>query len=153
MLIRPWDWGMIERCLSTWAKPILPFVSAQKRTKCTKWDPMHQSELNSTQLNWINWIGLRVRLVRGLEKWEDRKDLVFSHVCLVGEVEKWEGGKKICLVGEKKGRMKNVIYINWLLCPWMSYETKKSTRNNILMRNIMRTLWWKISRFASNGGA
>ena len=47
-----------------------------------------------------------------MEKWEDRKYLVFPLVCLVGEVEKWEGGKKICLVGEKKGSMKNVVYIN-----------------------------------------
>ena len=28
-----------------------------------------------------------------MEKWENRKDLVFPHVCLVGGVEKWEGGK------------------------------------------------------------
>ena len=46
-----------------------------------------------------------------MEKWEDRKDLVFPHVCLVGWVEKWEGGKLFCLVGEKKGRMENVVYI------------------------------------------
>ena len=52
-----------------------------------------------------------------MEKWEDRKDFVFSHVCLVGEVEKWEGRKIFCLVGEKKWRMENVVYINWLLCP------------------------------------
>ena len=39
-----------------------------------------------------------------MEKWEDRKDFVFPHVCLVGEVEKWEGGKLFCLVGEKKGK-------------------------------------------------
>ena len=51
------------------------------------------------------------------EKWEDRKDLVFSHVCLVGGVEKWESGKLFCLVGEKNRRMENVVYINWLLCP------------------------------------
>ena len=47
-----------------------------------------------------------------MEKWEDRKDLVFSHVCLVGGVEKWESGKLCCLFGEKKGRMKYVVYIN-----------------------------------------
>ena len=41
-----------------------------------------------------------------------RKDLVFPHVCLVGEVEKEEGGKLFCLVGEKKGRIENVVYIN-----------------------------------------
>ena len=33
-------------------------------------------------------------------------------VCLVGGVEKQEGEKLFCLVGEKNGRMKNVIYIN-----------------------------------------
>ena len=47
-----------------------------------------------------------------MKKWEDRKDLVFSHVCLVGGVKKWEGGKLFYLVREKKGRMKNVVYIN-----------------------------------------
>ena len=52
-----------------------------------------------------------------MEKWEDRKDLVFPHVCSVGGVEKWEGGKLFCLVKEKKGRIKNVVYINCLLCP------------------------------------
>ena len=53
-----------------------------------------------------------------MEKWEDRKDVVFPHVCLVGGVEKWENGKLFCLVGEKNGRMENVVYINWLLCPY-----------------------------------
>ena len=42
-----------------------------------------------------------------MEKWEDKKDLVFSHVCLVGGVEKWEGGKLFYLVGEKSGRVEN----------------------------------------------
>ena len=28
-----------------------------------------------------------------MKKWEDRKYLVFPLVCLVGGVEKWEGGK------------------------------------------------------------
>ena len=47
-----------------------------------------------------------------MEKWEDRKDLVFPHVCLVGGVEKWAGGKLFYLVGEKKERMENVDHIN-----------------------------------------
>ena len=61
---------------------------------------------------------LRVRLVRKVKKWEDEKlwedgkYLVFSLICSVEKVEKWEGEKFFCLVGEKKGRMKNVIYIN-----------------------------------------
>ena len=33
---------------------------------------------------------LRVRLVGGVEKWEDRKDFIFSLFCLVGS-EKVEG--------------------------------------------------------------
>ena len=62
-------------------------------------------------------------MVEGVEKWEhgklweDRKYLVFPLVYLVGGVEKWEGGKLFYLVGERKGMMENIIYINWLLYP------------------------------------
>ena len=49
---------------------------------------------------------------RKIEKWEDGKYLVFPLTCLVRGVEKWEGGKFFYLVGEKNGRMENVIYIN-----------------------------------------
>ena len=57
-------------------------------------------------------------MVGGVKKWkdeklwEDEKYLVFPLVCLVGGMKKWEGGKLFCLVGEKKERMKNIIYIN-----------------------------------------
>ena len=46
--------------------------------------------------------------------WEDGKlgGLVFPHVCLVRGVEKWEGRKLFCLVGEKCARMENVVYMN-----------------------------------------
>ena len=48
-----------------------------------------------------------------MENWDDRKVLVFPYVCLVGGVKKFGGGGKLfCLVGEKSGRMKNVIYMN-----------------------------------------
>ena len=49
-----------------------------------------------------------------MENWDDRKVLVFPYVCLVGGVKKFGGGggKLFCLVGEKSGRMKNVIYMN-----------------------------------------
>ena len=40
-----------------------------------------------------------------MEKWEDRKYLVFSRVCLVGGMEKWEGGKLFCLVQKKIERI------------------------------------------------
>ena len=47
-----------------------------------------------------------------MENWENRKVLVFPHMYLVGGVETWEGGKLFCLVGEKDGKMENVVYIN-----------------------------------------
>ena len=47
-----------------------------------------------------------------MDKWEDRKYLLFPLVCLVGRVEKQESEKLFCLVREKKGMMKNIIYIN-----------------------------------------
>ena len=50
-----------------------------------------------------------------IEKWEDRKYLVFPHVCLVGGVEKWKGEKFFCLVEKKSERIENVVYINCLL--------------------------------------
>ena len=53
-----------------------------------------------------------------MKKWEDEKYLVFSLVYLVRGVEKWEGEKLFCLVGEKKRMMENIIYINWLLYPY-----------------------------------
>ena len=43
----------------------------------------------------------------------------FFLMCLVGAVEKWEGEKLFYLVGEKSGRMENVVYMNWLLCEEM----------------------------------
>ena len=55
------------------------------------------------------WKSRRMENCGRIEKWEDGKYLVFPLVCLVGGVEKWEGGKLFCLVGEKKGRIKNVV--------------------------------------------
>ena len=52
------------------------------------------------------------KINRRMKNWENKKDLVFPHVCLVGGVEKWEGGKLFFLVEEKNGRMENVVYIN-----------------------------------------
>ena len=47
-----------------------------------------------------------------MEKWEDIKYLVFSRVCLVGEMEKWKGEKLFCLVEKKSEMIENVVYIN-----------------------------------------
>ena len=41
-----------------------------------------------------------------MEKWEDRKDLVFPHVCLVGGVEKWEGVNFFVWLERKRGGWK-----------------------------------------------
>ena len=43
-----------------------------------------------------------------MEKWEDKIDLVFPRMYLVGGMEKWEGRKLFCLVEEKKGRMEKL---------------------------------------------
>ena len=58
------------------------------------------------------WKSERIENCGRMEKWKDGKYLVFPLVCLVGGVEKYEDRKLFCLVGEKKGRMENVIYIN-----------------------------------------
>ena len=50
-----------------------------------------------------------------MKKWDDRKDLIFSHVCMVRRVKKQKDEKLFCLIGKKKRRMKNVVYINRLL--------------------------------------
>ena len=43
---------------------------------------------------------------------KDEKYLVFPHMCLVGEMEKWEAEKLFHLVEKKSGRIENVVYIN-----------------------------------------
>ena len=47
-----------------------------------------------------------------MEKWEDKKYLVFPRVCLVGGMEKWESGKLFCFVEKKSEKIENVVYIN-----------------------------------------
>ena len=47
-----------------------------------------------------------------MEKWKDKKYLVFPRMCLVRGMEKWEGGKLFYLVEKKSGRIKNIVYIN-----------------------------------------
>ena len=58
------------------------------------------------------WKNGRMENYGRMEKWEDGKYLVFPLMCLVGRVEKWDDGKLFCLVGEKKGRMETIIYVN-----------------------------------------
>ena len=47
-----------------------------------------------------------------MEKWEDKIDLVFPRMYLVGGMEKWEDRKFFCLIEEKSGKIENVVYIN-----------------------------------------
>ena len=42
--------------------------------------------------------------------WEDRKNLVFPCMCLVGGMEKWEGEKLFCLVKKKYEDRKYSLY-------------------------------------------
>ena len=53
-----------------------------------------------------------------MEKWEDRKDFSFPHLCLVGRVEKLRDEKLFYLVGKRNGRIENGVCINLLICPY-----------------------------------
>ena len=63
------------------------------------------------------WKGGRIENGERIEKWKDRKDLVFSHMCLVGRVEKWKDGKLFYLVEKKSERIENKICVNLPLYP------------------------------------
>ena len=41
--------------------------------------------------------------------------IVFSHMYLVGRIEKWEDRKLLYLVEKKSERIKNITYINLLI--------------------------------------
>ena len=70
----------------------------------------------SIWLEW--WKSEMIENVEKIEKWEDRKYLIFSDMSLVGRMEKWRDEKFICLVKKKNKRMENKIGINLLLCPY-----------------------------------
>ena len=56
---------------------------------------------------WLElWKIERIENEEEIEKWEDRKNLVFSHMYLVRRIEKWGDGKLICLI-EKKNEDEN----------------------------------------------
>ena len=42
-----------------------------------------------------------------IKKWNDRKNLVFSHMCLVGRIEKWRDEKIFYLVEKKSERIRS----------------------------------------------
>ena len=64
------------------------------------------------------WKSGKVENCGKMEKWEDRKDLVFPHLCLVGRMEKQRDGKLFCLVKIKNEMMKNKVDINLPLYPY-----------------------------------
>ena len=70
-------------------------------------------------------------LVGEMEKWidrkwgVDRKDLVFSHLCLVGKMEKWKNEKLICLVDKKNERLEKWSWYRFIIMTPLN-KTKKS---------------------------
>ena len=59
-----------------------------------------------------------------MKKWENKKDLIFSYMCLVGSVKKLEGEKLFYLVKKKDKMIENLIYINWLLYTYYIIDKK-----------------------------
>ena len=70
-----------------------------------------------------------------MEKWENRKNFSFSHLCLVGRVEKWRDGTLFCLVYIKNERIENRVRINSQSCPYLIIKKKKVT-HYILKKNL-----------------
>ena len=67
---------------------------------------------------WVGkWKSGRIENGERIEKWTDRKDLVFSYMCLVGRVKKWRDGKLFCLIEKKSERIENKVCINLPLYP------------------------------------
>ena len=44
-----------------------------------------------------------------MEKWKDKKDFNFPHLCLVVMAEKWKDEKLFCLIKKENGRIENII--------------------------------------------
>ena len=52
-----------------------------------------------------------------MEKWENRKYLIFPRVCLVGGMEKWEGEKLFCLIEKKSGSIEKYSLYKLTIIP------------------------------------
>ena len=91
---------------------------------------------------------IRVWLVGGLEKWNDRKwekndrkILIFSHTYLVGRMEKWRNGKPICLVKKKNEMMKKkLVHI-------YSYVSIKQKKKKVKFFLLLKILCMDTSNF------
>ena len=55
------------------------------------------------------WKSRKIENMEGIEKWEDRRDLVFSCLCLVGGWKSGEIKKLICLIEKKNEMIKNEV--------------------------------------------
>ena len=83
---------------------------------------------------------IRVWLVGGLEKWNDRKwekndrkILIFSRTYLVGRMEKWRNGKPICLVKKKNEMMKKKLVH---IYSYVSIKQKKKVKFFLLLKKL-----------------
>ena len=54
-----------------------------------------------------------------MEKWKDKKDFNFPHLCLVVMAEKWKDEKLFCLIKKENGRIENRVYINLPSYPYL----------------------------------
>ena len=57
------------------------------------------------------WKSGRIENGKRIEKWKDKKDLVFSRMYLVGRVEKWKDGKLFCFVEKRSEMIENKVCI------------------------------------------
>ena len=82
------------------------------------------SFVQKTRIDWsggeIGWWKINGKM----KMREGRKYLIFSRVCLVEGMKKWKSEKLFCLVEKKSGRIKNVVYINWLLYHYYIIDKK-----------------------------
>ena len=62
------------------------------------------------------WKNGRTKKREGIEKLDDKRDFVFSFMCLVWKVKKWRGEKLICLVEKKCEWIENEVCIKLLSC-------------------------------------
>ena len=74
---------------------------------------------------WLEkWKSGRIENWEGIEKWEDRRNLVFSYFCLVERVEKWREGKLIYLVKKKNERIEKWSWYKFIIMSLLN-KTKK----------------------------
>ena len=86
---------------------------------------------------------IRVWLVGGLEKWNDRKwekndrkILIFSRTYLVGRMEKWRKGKPICLVKKKNEMMKKKLVHIYSYVSIKQKKKKKKVKFFLLLKKL-----------------